>query len=75
MEIKDHSGEDLSIGFNPYFFVDALKIADSDIVSIGGTNSKAPFFINASDYSFVILPVNLNSEIEAMEKYLSKVAA
>jgi len=75
MEIKDHSGEDLSIGFNPYFFVDALKIADSDTVSIGGTNSKAPFFISANDYSFVILPVNLNSEIEAMEKYLAKVAA
>ena len=75
MEIKDHSGEDLSIGFNPYFFVDALKIADSDTVSIGGTNSKAPFFISANDYSFVILPVNQNSEIEAMEKYLAKVAA
>lgn len=75
MNIKDNSGEDLSIGFNPYFFVDALKIADSDMVSIGGTNSKAPFFINANKYSFVILPVNLNGEIEAMEKYLVKVAA
>lgn len=75
MEIKEHTGEDLSIGFNPYFFVDALKIADSDRVSIGGTNSKAPFFINANKYSFVILPVNLCSEIEAMEKYLSKTAA
>lgn len=75
MNIKEHSGEDISIGFNPYFFVDALKIADSDTVSIGGTNCKAPFFINANEYSFVILPVNLNSEIEAMEKYLVKVAA
>ena len=75
MEIKDHSGEDISIGFNPYFFVDALKIADSDTVSVGGTNYKAPFFINANKYSFLILPVNLNSEIEAMEKYLSKTAA
>lgn len=75
MEIKDHSGEDILIGFNPYFFVDALKIADSDTVSVGGTNYKAPFFINANKYSFVILPVNLNSEIEAMEKYLNKVAA
>ena len=74
MEIKEHSGEDLTIGFNPYFFVDALKIADSDTVSVGGTNYKAPFFINAKKYSFVILPVNLNSEIEAMEKYLNKVA-
>lgn len=75
MKIKDHSGEDISIGFNPYFFVDALKIADSDTVSIGGINNKAPFYINANEYSFVILPVNTNIEIEAMEKYLVKVAA
>ena len=76
MEIKDHSGEDLSIGFNAYFFVDALKIADSDTVSIGGTNNKAPFIINAKEYSFLILPVNIGTEgIEAMEKYLSKVVA
>lgn len=76
MEIKDHSGEDLSIGFNAYFFVDALKIADNDTVSIGGTNNKAPFIINAKEYSFLILPVNIGTEgIEAMEKYLSKVAA
>lgn len=75
MEIKEHSGEDISIGFNPYFFVDALRFADSDIISISGTNSKAPFFINAKEYSFVILPVNSNSEIEAMEKYLAKQAA
>jgi DNA polymerase-3 subunit beta len=75
MEIKEHSGEDISIGFNPYFLVDALKIADSDTVLIGGINSKAPFFINANEYSFVILPVNLDIEIEAMEKYLVKVVA
>ena len=75
MEIKEHSGNDISIGFNPFFFVDALKIADADTVSIGGTNHKAPFVIKANEYSFLILPVNLNTEIEAMEKYISKVAA
>lgn len=76
MKIKDCLGDDITIGFNPYFFVDALKVADSDIISIGGTNNKAPFFINASEYSFVILPVNIdNRGIEAMEEYLSKVAA
>lgn len=75
MEIKDHSGDDLSIGFNPFFWLDVLKIADSDILSIGGTNSKAPFFINADKYSFVILPVNLCNQIEEMEKYLSKLVA
>lgn len=75
MKIKEHTGEDLFIAFNPYFFVDALKIADSDVISIEGTNSKAPFFINANKYSFIILPVNINGEIEAMKSYLSKLVA
>lgn len=75
MVIKEHEGKDLSIGFNPYYIVDALKIADSDTVLIGGTNSKAPFIINADKYSFSILPVNINGEIEAMESYLSKLVA
>ena len=72
MEIKEHSGEDLLIGFNPFFWVDALKIADNDTLEIGGVNCKSPFFIKASKYSFVILPINLNSQVNAMEKYLSK---
>jgi DNA polymerase-3 subunit beta len=75
MEIKDHNGDDLSIGFNPYFWMDVLKVSDSDILSVGGVNCKAPFFIKANKYSFLILPVNLNSEVEAMEKYLSKTAS
>lgn len=75
MVIKEHEGKDLSIGFNPYYIVDALKFADSNYVSIGGTNSKAPFIINADKYSFLILPVNINGEIEAMESYLSKLVA
>ena len=65
----------MSIGFNPYFLVDALKMADSEVVSIGGINSKAPFIIDADKYSFLILPVNLSEEIDKMEKYLSSVAA
>ena len=75
MDIENHLGEDLTIGFNPYFWIDVLKVSDSDTVLIGGNNCKAPFFINAKEYSFVILPVNLNSEIDAMEKYLAKIAA
>lgn len=72
-EITDFSGKELTIGFNPYFLVDALKIADSDNVRIDGNNCKAPIMIEADKYSFLVLPVNI--EIDAMEDYLNKVNA
>lgn len=73
MEIKDFSGKELTIGFNPYFLVDALKIADADNIAISGNNAKAPIFIEADKYSFIVLPVNISAE--AMENYLNKVNA
>lgn len=75
LEIKDHQGKDLTIAFNPYFWLDALKVIDSDVFTVEGINSKAPFFISANTYSFIILPVNIREEEELMEKYLSKLAA
>lgn len=72
-EITDFSGKELTIGFNPYFLVDALKIADSDNVRIGGNNCNAPIMIEADKYSFLVLPVNI--ETDAMEDYLNKVNA
>lgn len=72
-EITDFCGKELTIGFNPYFLVDALKIADSDNVRIGGNNCKAPIMIEADKYSFLVLPVNI--ETDAMEDYLNKVNA
>lgn len=73
MEIKDFRGKELTIGFNPYFIVDALKIADADNVKISGNNSKVPVYIEADKYSFVILPMNIQAD--EMENYLSKVNA
>lgn len=71
LEIADFSGKELTIGFNPYFLVDALKIADSDNVKISGNNCKAPIMIEAEKYSFLVLPVNIQTD--AMENYLNKV--
>ncbi|MDD3052459.1 MAG: DNA polymerase III subunit beta [Candidatus Cloacimonetes bacterium] len=71
MEIKDFFGKELTIGFDPYFLVDALKIADSEEISVKGANPKAPIFITAEKYSFLVLPVNIRSD--AMEKYMEKV--
>lgn len=75
MKINYHSGDELAIAFNPYFLVDALKVADSETILISGTSRKAPIYINANKYLFLILPENNDSEIESMKSYLSKLVA
>ena len=56
-------GKDLRIGFNPRFLIDALKVIDDDTISIYMMNPKAPCFIRdeAETYTYLILPVNVNS--------------
>lgn len=75
MEITDFYGKELSIGFNPRFLLEALKVADTKNVTMKFTNWKAPLFMDADKYSFCILPVNCKYEMDAMETYLSKVSA
>lgn len=57
------SGKDLMIGFNPKFFIDALRVIDEENVDIYLVNSKAPCFIKDSEESYVymILPVNFTT--------------
>lgn len=68
--------DDLYIGFNPQFFVDAFKIIDSDSPVCRGYNSKSPMFVTGEEYSFVILPVNIsNSNAEEnMSKHINRAA-
>jgi DNA polymerase-3 subunit beta len=56
-------GKDILIGFNPKFFIDALKVIDEENVSLYMVNPKAPCFIKADDgsYIYLILPVNFNN--------------
>ncbi len=55
-------GADQVIGFNPRFFIDALKVIDDDEISIYFVNSNAPCFIcnETGSYIYIILPVNIN---------------
>lgn len=54
-------GKNILIGFNPKFFIDALRVIDDEEVTLYMTNPKAPCFIkNAEEsYIYLILPVNL----------------
>ena len=59
----EKDGKDMMIGFNPKFFIDALRVIDEEEVTLYMVNPKAPCFIrdDADSYIYLILPVNFNS--------------
>lgn len=59
----EKTGKDILIGFNPKFFIDALRVIDEEEISLYMVNPKAPCFIRDDDNQFVylILPVNFNN--------------
>ncbi|MCD7709327.1 MAG: DNA polymerase III subunit beta [Clostridiales bacterium] len=59
----EKSGKDILIGFNPKFFIDALRAIDDEEITLYMVNPKAPCFIRdeAKKYIYVILPVNFNA--------------
>ena len=54
-------GKNLEIGFNPRFFMDALKVIDDEEINIYFVNSNAPCFIRnrEGEYIYIILPINI----------------
>lgn len=56
-------GRDILIGFNPKFFIDALRVIDEEEVILYMVNPKAPCFIKDDEGKFIylILPVNFNA--------------
>jgi len=60
----DKDGKDIMIGFNPKFFIDALRVIDEEEITLYMVNPKAPCFIKdeKESYIYLILPVNFNSE-------------
>lgn len=56
-------GKDILIGFNPKFFIDALRVIDEEEVTLYMVSPKAPCFIKDDEGTFIylILPVNFNA--------------
>ncbi|MBR1742769.1 MAG: DNA polymerase III subunit beta [Lachnospiraceae bacterium] len=56
-------GNDILIGFNPRFLMDALRVIDDEEITIYMINPKAQCFIKNEDesYIYLILPVNFKS--------------
>ncbi len=59
----EKEGKDILIGFNPKFYIDALRVIDDEYITIYMVNPKAPCFIKDENesYIYLILPVNFNS--------------
>lgn len=59
----EKEGKDLMIGFNPKFFIDALRAIDDETITLYMVNPKAPCFIKDENgsYIYLILPINFNT--------------
>jgi len=59
----EKDGKDILIGFNPKFFIDALRVIDEEEVNLYMVNPKAPCFIKDDEGKFIylILPVNFSN--------------
>ncbi len=55
------TGKDIKIGFNPKFFLDALRVIDDDEITAYFVDHRSPCFIKNEEesYIYVILPVNI----------------
>ncbi len=55
-------GNDLTIGFNPKYIFDALKVIDDDEVDMYFINPRSPLYIKDAwdSYIYMVLPINLS---------------
>ena len=58
-------GDDILIGFNSKYLIDALRVLDSDSVSLEFTTNVNPCIlrpVGQEDYTYLVLPVRLSAE-------------
>lgn len=69
--------DDLFIGFNSDYIVDALSIIDVGNPVFRGSKRNAPMYIDGNEYNFLILPVNVDinrgEDITSFREHLDRV--
>jgi DNA polymerase III subunit beta len=61
VDLSNYDGDDLEIGFNPQFIVDALKvIADPEVIMELKAPNKPGLIKSGTDFMYVVMPVNLS---------------
>jgi DNA polymerase-3 subunit beta len=61
IEEYSYSGEDIKLGINAAFLLEAFKIIEDEEIEIGFTSSNHPIIINGINYGYLILPIRLKS--------------
>ena len=64
---ENNMNDELYIGYNPKFLVDVFNIIDSDEPVCIGNNRVSPLILTGNEYSFLILPVNVNNSSSLMK--------
>ncbi|MCC6681963.1 MAG: DNA polymerase III subunit beta [Phycisphaeraceae bacterium] len=60
VELADYSGDELEIGFNPGYLLDALKVVDANDVLLEMKAANKPGVLRSgSNFLYVVMPVNL----------------
>lgn len=61
INVEIERGEDLEICFNPIYFIDCLKVIDSEEIELNFTSSTSPCIIKTEDDTdtYMILPIKL----------------
>ena len=61
IEVAKYDGDEIAIGFNPAFILDALKVADTEEVGLEFKAPNKPGVLRTGpDFLYVIMPVNLS---------------
>ncbi len=60
LELKNYSGGDLQIGFNPEFLLDALKVCSESTTLLFSDGSKPGLLKSGVNFQYVVMPVNLS---------------
>jgi len=56
----------MEIGFNPKYFIEALKAIDEETVKVVFTSEIGPstiFPVDGSEFAYMILPVRMNRDV------------
>lgn len=63
MEVKK-TGSEITIGLNPKFMLDALRVIDDEEITMYMRDPKSPCIIKDADgnYVYVVMPININAE-------------
>ena len=55
-----HHGEPMTIAFNPEFWLDVLKVLESDEVTIEVTGPDKPAVIRQPSFTYLVLPMKVS---------------